>query len=680
RKQITEIGEKQRPHLLGLCVGGHFIIHLSVSNLSPWNIVKDLKNLFPNKTIIRQEHEYETLRIIVSVMNPYGKTKSWFCRTDRCDSTSVGGRTVPSLLRLDSTGNTLNKRENHTAVNNSMASCFAKTVGGIIQKNNLLSKDNFVGNMSDFPILQNSCDCACDKKMAAKNSDSINMPVTSCFGSFQGLAGCLGLNACSSISQHPTLHHGHFQLPYLQFHPAVVSAFPRQTESAKKQFVKCQSQRTGKKSNRYFRYGWKAPPRKSSPEGEKAGAETTKSEDASVRKKQKCDKSERTRQDVEKNSEKKKEEKANYSNSGDCLSSHMCNLSLGESVAIENALNDCTALKFVCTDLDKSKPDWFSIGRQESEIKLSPSNTVTVLDNWDDEIYEETQSENTKLQEEISALLATDDVKIGSKPSANNTQNIGDEPVQSMDMECENTSTTIVKSNCNDSQKIVTDVDGVDTHQCQNNEPHAVLFQRSMHKKCRPSNKKRSRRKSSKHPKSFRCDQGQKRKLEDGNASNCGASAIAFIMGNCDPHSILDSDSEFSFDSDEDSCESMEDDIDFQFADPLSFCEKAIFPTKSSPGQEVSQAVSAANRAWHIGSQESSPKDAQLENKKVHFARAENLTVTHEADEWNRKGHWEEYARDRERFKRRIEELQRVLDPVLKQKHREHVYKKLHTA
>ncbi|XP_062592033.1 uncharacterized protein LOC134253529 [Saccostrea cucullata] len=606
-------------------------------------------------------------------MNPYGKTKNWFCRTDRCDSTSVGGRTVPSLLRLDSTGNTLCKRENH---NNSMASCFAKTVGGIMQKNNF-SKDNFVGSMSDFPMLHDSCDFACDKNMAAKNSDSKNMPLASCFGSFQGLAGCLGLNACSSISQHQTLHHGHFQLPYLQFHPAVVNAFPHQTESAKKQFVKCQSHRTGKKSNRYFRYGWKAPPRKSSPEGEKSCARPTKSEDDSVRKKQKCDNSERTQQEVQRNSEKKKEEKAKYNDSKDCLSSHMCNLSLGESVAIENALNDGTALSSDDTEVDKSKPDWFNIGRRDSENKLSPSNTVTVLDNWDDEICEEIQSESSKLQEEILDLLATDDVKI----SASNTcsKNIGDESLQGMDIECENTCATNGELNCNDSKQMVKDNED-SAHQCQNNEPHAVLFQRSMNKKCRPSNKKRSRRKSSKHSKTFRCDQGQKRKLEDGNPSNCGASAIAFIMGNCDPHSILDSESDFSFDSDEDSSESMEDDIDFQFAGPFSFCEKAIFPTSSSPGQEVSQAVSAANRAWQIGSQESSPKDAPLENKKVHFATAENLTEMHEADEWNRKGHWEEYARDRERFKRRIEEVQRVLDPVLNQSHREHVYKRLHTA
>lgn len=61
----------------------------------------------------------------------------------------------------------------------------------------------------------------------------------------------------------------------------------------------------------------------------------------------------------------------------------------------------------------------------------------------------------------------------------------------------------------------------------------------------------------------------------------------------------------------------------------------------------------------------------------VHFAEPESLTETHIADDWNRKGQWEEYARDRERFKRRIEEVKGVIDPILCEDHRQHVYSNL---
>lgn len=563
-------------------------------------------------------------------MNPYGKTKNWLCRrSDHLDTPLASGRSVPSLLRLDSTG----ERDFRSSTGNNMASCFVKTIGGITQRNNMFAKDNVSGDVSDFPILQNSYHCVCDKNMAAKDNISLTKPPTSCLGSFQGLAGCLGLNTGSPISQHPTLHQGQFQVPYVQFHPAVVSDFPQQTQSARKQFVKCQSQRTGKKSNRYIRYGWRSPPKKSNLEGEKASAQT-KSEDNAVCKKQKCDKLERVQQagKMKLESDSKNEDKIKCSDikSRECLSSQMSNLSLGESVAIKKALNEGTKPISVSPDAEKPKPDWFSIDRRDSETKLSPSK-MTVCDNWDDEICEEIQSENTKLQEDILDLLATDEININSESNVqpgrlfqsseiNGPQNV------IVESDCENTCVSRSLVNGDETQKDDTDIR---TSICQNNEPHAVLYQRNSNKKCRPSNKKRSRRKSSKHSKSFKCEvQGQKRKLENESSSQSGASSIAFILGNSVP-SMLDSDSDFSFDSDEDSSESADDDIDFvnHFAEPLCLnvvspfaeplCVKVIFPAKSNSFHEVSEAVRAANRAWQISLQQSSPKTAQEGDKKV---------------------------------------------------------------
>jgi len=42
-----------------------------------------------------------------------------------------------------------------------------------------------------------------------------------------------------------------------------------------------------------------------------------------------------------------------------------------------------------------------------------------------------------------------------------------------------------------------------------------------------------------------------------------------------------------------------------------------------------------------------------------------------------RKGQWQQYARDHERFQRRIEDLENILAPVLLPKHRNQIYKTL---
>lgn len=621
-------------------------------------------------------------------MNPYG---NWFRRREEhCNNTPVNRRSVPSLLRLDSTGNTCCEKGLNSSIQKSMASCIVKTFSGMTSRNSSRSpdivSDNIVDCVSDYPILQNSCDRACDKKMAAKNSTIVHMrPETSCIGSFQSLTGCKGMNTSSSISQHPGLHQSKFQIPYLQFHPAVVSAYPQQSDSAKKQFTKCQSQRTGKKSNRYFRYGWNAPQRKQSPEGIKNDT-PKKSENTTVHKKQKCESKECDKQVEKKVSngehcDRKYDTKQKTDNERkDILSSPLSNLSLGESVAIKNALNQCSMSSSASNDIEKPKPDWFSFGRRDSESKLSPSNTVIVLDNWDDEISEEFQSENIKLQNDMIDLLANEEEKtdsveniISTKPSKNNS-------VQNVEKNCDTLCINEKVPKESKSQENVAYTNAVVTQMCQNSEPHAVLYQRNMNKKGRPSHKKRSRKKGSKHSKSNNIEQGQKRKFGEGTSSKSGACTIAFIMGDSDPHSSLESDSDFSFDSDEDSSDSVEDDIDFvcHFSEPLlvnsaPLLMNIICSAKSSP---VSQAVSAANREWEIMSEKPSTTATQSD-RKVHFAEPESLTETHIADDWNRRGPWEEYARDRERFKRRIEEVKGVIDPILCEDHRQHVYSNL---
>lgn len=90
-------------------------------------------------------------------------------------------------------------------------------------------------------------------------------------------------------------------------------------------------------------------------------------------------------------------------------------------------------------------------------------------------------------------------------------------------------------------------------------------------------------------------------------------------MGGSDPHSSLDSESDFSFDSDEDSSDSVDDDIDFvcHFTERLlvnsaPLLMNIICSAKSSP---VSQAVSAANREWETMSEKPSTTATQSDRK-----------------------------------------------------------------
>lgn len=58
----------------------------------------------------------------------------------------------------------------------------------------------------------------------------------------------------------------------------------------------------------------------------------------------------------------------------------------------------------------------------------------------------------------------------------------------------------------------------------------------------------------------------------------------------------------------------------------------------------------------------------------VYFVEFESFIEIYIVDDWNRKGLWEEYVRDRERFKRRIEEVKGVIDFILCEDYRQYVY------
>lgn len=67
----------------------------------------------------------------------------------------------------------------------------------------------------------------------------------------------------------------------------------------------------------------------------------------------------------------------------------------------------------------------------------------------------------------------------------------------------------------------------------------------------------------------------------------------------------------------------------------------------------------------------------------VHFPSNDKIAEVHQMITWShaykeaRKGPWRQYARDHERFQRRIEDLENILAPVLLPKHRNQIYKTL---
>jgi hypothetical protein len=62
-------------------------------------------------------------------------------------------------------------------------------------------------------------------------------------------------------------------------------------------------------------------------------------------------------------------------------------------------------------------------------------------------------------------------------------------------------------------------------------------------------------------------------------------------------------------------------------------------------------------------------------NRRIHFS--DKLFEVYYVENYCRKGIWEECARDRVRFQRRILQIQTVLDPILNHLHRTKVYESM---
>lgn len=148
-----------------------------------------------------------------------------------------------------------------------------------------------------------------------------------------------------------------------------------------------------------------------------------------------------------------------------------------------------------------------------------------------------------------------------------------------------------------------------------------------------------------------------------------------------------ESDSDDDDNSDWDSCETavFTEDAEFEFTGLFltNLCVPQTLTSQSdfdsyTPQQECNEIVKLradlleANKKWNEFSEKSAkPKSAS----KVTFASEENLVEVFPVEVFERKGEWETYATERLRFKRRIDELEKVLSPCLNPEHRTQIFK-----
>jgi len=133
--------------------------------------------------------------------------------------------------------------------------------------------------------------------------------------------------------------------------------------------------------------------------------------------------------------------------------------------------------------------------------------------------------------------------------------------------------------------------------------------------------------------------------------SECPSEDSYIVFEGCD--SELD-DLDSNFDNDDEDSDESDDDI---------YWERG--KQQKTEGDEDNNGICCRNAA----------------DKKVHFPPDEHLAEVHRMIMWSfayrecRKGHWEQYSRDRARFQRRIDCCREDISRILQAEHREKIYK-----
>ncbi|XP_069132094.1 uncharacterized protein [Argopecten irradians] len=381
--------------------------------------------------------------------------------------------------------------------------------------------------------------------------------------------------------------------------------------------------------------------------------------------------------------------------------------------------------------------DWFECGQSErngvgSEIPQRIGFRVRTLSLDSDSSSDPSIVNNKTLQREASVLsdifqpddtvyhltcmFKENDSVINEKRSENSIENHQNECPSSPKENCsedvaERTNTDSQQNTkCDAEKKIEPDSD----KDCAR---RIVLLVRNNNKKgCRPSAKKRRRSKARKEdptqiPNDHQKNNAQSSKFQERkcNATNSrktsvpqklgSTNTVAFVLGidsntstdnSLKQHSFLvsfDSDSDISSEDsgDEFSDSDGVDELDFfscplqlNVICPVSLSDATSSPQKPSPSkscesEESQNELKDINLKWSMNF---SIIPQEKSTSKVTFADEDKLCTVYEVEDEDRKGHWEEFVRDRERFQRRIADVEEVLKPVLSIETRDRVFDK----
>ncbi|XP_050410287.1 uncharacterized protein LOC126824901 [Patella vulgata] len=146
-------------------------------------------------------------------------------------------------------------------------------------------------------------------------------------------------------------------------------------------------------------------------------------------------------------------------------------------------------------------------------------------------------------------------------------------------------------------------------------------------------------------------------------------------------------------DDDDNDWSNMDEMFPQNLMNPMNFKDHISTIPKQSTGTCASATnnnIESLNISWNIHSTDNKTDTEQSncsenKTKKVHFADEDKLVVVHRMYAWSfayracRRGPWEQYARDRERFHRRIQDIEKIISPILKMSHRSQIYKSLHS-
>lgn len=243
------------------------------------------------------------------------------------------------------------------------------------------------------------------------------------------------------------------------------------------------------------------------------------------------------------------------------------------------------------------------------------------------------------------------------------------------------------------------------THKHKNMHRHRIISSVLIHssgRRNRPTSKKHRQHKAqqNEHVTDSKCDSIKNTNLDQGSAYSQNSS-VGFILG-IDPNSLFmdslslplcseinsdsywsdsdeDSDEQYSFIENECKSESL---LNFTGTDLLAFRN---FGIPCSAQLKPSSIIDAINLKWNIKESDEPEytKSSNSENsnsKKVHFPDDINIACIHPIVAWSyayqtaRKGPWEQYARDHERFQHRIINTEPLLALVLDRQHRNNVY------